>query len=194
MRASSDPIPRLCAKLRRTQGYTVRARRLGAKAVSSLGLGALIACSPALDWRSVAIEGMRTVLPCKPDHASRALVLGDVPVTMSMAGCEAQGALFAISRVSVPDGVDGAALEQAWRVAALQQMQASQSQAVTPPQRPQSPAMRLTLASGRRPDGRPVQASLGWVVHKGAVFHLAVYAQVMEPSLTEPILRDVQWP
>lgn len=155
---------------------------------------ALSACSPGLDWRTVEIDGMRTVLPCKPDRASRALMLAAVPVTMSMAGCEAQGALFAISRVAVPVGADPATLEDGWRAAALLQMQASQSQAQTPQQKPQSPPMRLLLASGRRPDGSPVQASLAWVVDKGAVFHLAVYAKALDPALTEPLLRDLQWP
>lgn len=154
----------------------------------------LSACSPGLDWRTVEFEGMRTVLPCKPDRASRALMLAAVPVTMSMAGCEAQGALFAISRVAVPVGADPATLEDAWRAAALLQMQASQSQAQTAQQKPQSPPMRLIHADGRRPDGSPVQASLAWVVEKGAVFHLAVYAQALDPALTEPLLRDLQWP
>ena len=155
---------------------------------------ALSACSPGLDWRTVEIDGMRTVLPCKPDRATRSLVLGNVPVTMSMAGCETQSALFAISRVAVPVGADAAALEQAWRVAALDQMQANRSEALTPPQRPQYPSLRLTLASGRHPDGSPVQASLAWVLDKGAVFHLAVYAKALDPTLTEPLLRDLQWP
>ena len=54
--------------------------------------------------------------------------------------------------------------------------------------------MRLTLASGQHPDGSPVQASLAWVLDKGAVFHLAVYAKALDPTLTEPLLRDLQWP
>jgi hypothetical protein len=186
VRASSDTNAQLCAKLRQPRGTA-------GLAVCVL-VFVLTACSPALDWRTVELEGLRTVLPCKPDRASRALNLATVPVTMSMAGCEAQGALFAISRVAVPPGADAATLEDAWRAAALLQMQASQSQAQTPQQKPQSPPMRLVLASGRRPDGSPVQASLAWVVNKGVVFHLAVYATALEPNLTEPLVRDLQWP
>ena len=154
---------------------------------------ALAGCSPALDWRSVELEGLRTVLPCKPDRAARDVVLGQIPVRMSMAGCEAQGALFAISQVTVPAGIDAADLEQAWRSAALAQMQASQSEMLTMPQRPQSALLRLTRASGRHPDGSPVQASLAWVTHKGSVFHLAVYAKATPAALTEPLLADLQW-
>ena len=78
----------------------------------SIAVVVLGACSPALDWRTVELEGLRTVLPCKPDRAARDVVLGELPVRMSMAGCEAQGALFAISQVAVPVGTDAADL--AW--------------------------------------------------------------------------------
>jgi hypothetical protein len=153
----------------------------------------LSACSPALDWRTVELEGLRTVLPCKPDRAARDVVLGELPVRMSMAGCEAQGALFAISQVAVPAGTDAADLEQAWRSAALAQMQASHREILTLAQRPQSPTVRLTRAIGLRPDGSPVQASLAWITHKGSVYHLAVYAKALDATLTEPLLGDLQW-
>jgi len=185
VRALSDPCPRLCAKPRRG--------RPSAGLLASILTLALSACSPALDWRTVELEGLRTVLPCKPDRAERDVVLGQLPVRMSMAGCEAQGALFAISRVTVSVGADAADLEQAWRSAALAQMQASQSEMLTLPQRPQSPLVRVTRANGQKPDGSPVQASLAWVVHKGAVFHLAVYAKATPATLTEPLLGDLQW-
>lgn len=176
----------LCAKL--------RVRGVVASLPVCMLAVVLSACSPALDWRTVELEGMRTVLPCKPDRASRTLTLATVPVTMSMAGCEVQGALFAISRIAVPVGADAGTLEDAWRAAALFQMQAMQSRAQTPQPKPRSPPMRLVEASGRRPDGSPVQASLAWVVDQGAVFHLAVYANALDPALTEPLLRDLQWP
>lgn len=185
MRALRDPSLRLCAKL-----------RPGGRAASVLAAIAVLvlgACSPALDWRTVELEGLRTVLPCKPDRAARDLLLGELPVRMSMAGCEAQGALFAISQVTVPAGTDAAGLEQAWRSAALAQMQASHIEVLTLPQRPQSPTVRLIRASGLRPDGSPVQASLAWVADKGSVYYLAVYAKALDATLTEPLLGDLQW-
>ena len=185
VRALRDPSLRLCAKLRRGgRAFTV---------LASIAVLVLGGCSPALDWRTVELEGLRTVLPCKPDRAARDVLLGELPVRMSMAGCEAQGALFAISQVAVPVGTDAADLEQAWRSAALAQMQASHSEVVTLAQRPQSPTVRLTRASGLRPDGSPVQASLAWVTNQGSVFHLAVYAKALDTTLTEPPLVDLQW-
>ena len=185
VRASCDPSPPLCAKPRRARPYL--------SLLASILPLALSACSPALDWRSVELGGLRTVLPCKPDRAERDVVLAELPVRMSMAGCEAQGALFAISHVTVPVGADAADLEQAWRSAALAQMQASQSEVLTLQQRPQSPLVHLTRATGLKPDGSPVQASLAWVAHEGSVFHLAVYAKATSATLTEPLLGDLQW-
>jgi hypothetical protein len=161
--------------------------------LASIALLVLGACSPELDWRTAELEGLRTVLPCKPERVARDVVLGERTVRMSMAGCEAQGALFAISQVAVPVGTDAADLEQAWRRAALAQMQASHSEVVTRAPKPQSPTVRLTRASGLRPDGSPVQASLAWVTHQGSVFHLAVYAKALDTPLTEPPLVDLQW-
>ena len=161
--------------------------------LASIALVVLGACSPALDWRTVELEGLRTVLPCKPDRAARDVVLGERTVRMSMVGCETQGALFAISQVAVPPGTEAADLEQAWRSAALAQMQATQSEILTPAQRPQSPTLRLTRTSGLRPDGSPVHASLAWVTDKGSVYHLAVYAKALDATLTEPLLGDLQW-
>ena len=186
MKSQIDPTAPLCAKPRPKQ--RVSAVALLITAVLSA------ACSPALDWRNVEIEGLRTVLPCKPDRAARAISLGEWPVTVSMAGCEAGGALFAMSRAAVPAGVDAAALEQAWRSAALAQMHASASEALAmEPARPQSPQLRVYRASGQRPDGTPVQAQLVWAQDKGVVFHLAVYARTVDATLTEPLLRDLQW-
>lgn len=185
MRALRDPSLRLCAKLRRGgRAFTV---------LASIAVLVLGGCSPALDWRTVELEGLRTVLPCKPDRAARDVLLGELPVRMSMAGCEAQGALFAISQVAVPAGTDAADLEQAWRSAALAQMRASHSEVLTLAQIPQSPTVRLSRASGLRPDGSPVQASLAWVTNQGSVFHLAVYAKALDTTLTEPPLVDLQW-
>jgi hypothetical protein len=101
--------------------------------------------------------------------------------------------LFAISQVAVPAGTDAADLERAWRSGALAQMQASHSEVLTLAQRPQFPTVRLTRASGLRPDGSPVQASLAWVTNQGSVFHLAVYAKALDTTLTEPPLVDLQW-
>lgn len=103
--------------------------RLGARRWLAAGVlpWALAACSPPLDWRTVRMEGsgLEALLPCKPDRAARPVELGGRTVELSMAGCMADGATFAVSHM-VLDGSAGAAeagvvLSQ-WRAATLGRM------------------------------------------------------------------------
>ena len=64
----------------------------------------LTACTPAFNWRDVSFDqaGVTALLPCKPDRGTRAVQLGGQAVQMSMAGCEAGGAMFTVSLVQAP--------------------------------------------------------------------------------------------
>lgn len=65
---------------------------------------ALAACTPAFNWRDVSFDqaGVTALLPCKPDRGTRAVQLAGQAAQMSMAGCEAGGAMFTVSLVEVP--------------------------------------------------------------------------------------------
>src|SRR5574343_606733 len=58
---------------------------------------ALAGCSPALNWRTVAVPeaGLQIALPCKPETATRTVELAGAPQGLSMLGCEADGATLA---------------------------------------------------------------------------------------------------
>jgi hypothetical protein len=77
------------------------------------------ACSPTFNWREVPSGGdgaeLVTLLPCKPDRARREMSLGDQSVTVSMAGCEAGGATFAVAQVSAADAAQAQRWLAAWR-------------------------------------------------------------------------------
>ena len=72
----------------------------------------LAACSPALNWRSVALDGaaLTATLPCKPDQATRTVELAGAPVELSMVGCDADGATFAVSHAALADPAQVGAL------------------------------------------------------------------------------------
>ena len=156
---------------------------------------ALAACSPALNWRSVPLGEISVTLPCKPDRGQRPVQLGEHTVNMEMVGCEADGALFAVSRVRVPDGVAPGVLQAQWQSATLQQMRAQ-----TPPELeahvavPKSPPVRVWQAQGRQADGQAVQAKLAWVGVGGDLLHLAVYASRLTPELTEAFFDGIRAP
>ena len=167
-------------------------------AYSALAI-ALCACSPALNWRNVILGSVRFTLPCKPDQAERDVVLGGVSRTLEMRGCEADGALFALSRIEVESSADAAVLVQAWRAAALAALQATPAtvEDLTPPtyrRLPDAHALAWLRAQGRQPQGGDVQAQLGWLVVGREVFHLAVYAPHLVPAAVAPMMTDIDLP
>ena len=121
----------------------------------------LAACSPSLNWRTVPVEQLATLLPCKPDHAVRTVDLGGAQQTLSMWGCEAGGALFAISHLRVGSAASSQPLIAAWQQAALRNISGSTAQTL-PFQAPalagQTPALgTMVRTSGKRADGQTRQ-------------------------------------
>ena len=101
------------------------------------------------------------LLPCKPDRAERSVPLGGEPTPLSVLGCEAGGATFALMAAKVPAGRAPDALLAGWQQATLANMQASGM----PERQPFHPARGLPLANaqrvvaqGRQADGRAVAA------------------------------------
>ncbi len=169
-------------------------RRRGlALAVCMLVLLGLGACSPALNWRRVALGDLALTLPCKPDHAQRTVLFGGQKLEMEMVGCEADGALFAVSRVAVPPGGDADRLQAQWQAASLLQMKAQGSPVVAPlSTSAQALPLRGLVASGQVADGQAVQARLAWVAAGAAVYHFAVYAARITPEMAEPFFDGVK--
>jgi hypothetical protein len=64
----------------------------------------LMGCTPAFNWRDVSFDhaGVTALLPCKPDRGTRTVQLAGQAAQMSMAGCEAGGAMFTVSLVEAP--------------------------------------------------------------------------------------------
>ena len=167
--------------------------RLG---IPALALAAItVACTPALNWREVTLNGMVALLPCKPDHAERVLQLGAVDVPLKMSGCEASGALYAISHVQVQDVARLQAVHQDWRQATLAAMQTSTAAAQFKP--PATPAgqtktgLRPEEFDGKRPDGSAVQAQILWVAKGKDIYQIAVYGSKLQPEMTELLFSEL---
>ena len=76
----------------------------------STGLVALLslaACSPTFNWREVRPEGTRLnlLLPCKPDKAQKVVPLGGRATSLSMLGCDAGDATFAVAVYYLAAGI-----------------------------------------------------------------------------------------
>ncbi len=153
---------------------------------------ALTACTPTLNWRQVPLERITVLLPCKPDRAQRTLRLGERDVTLSMAGCEAAGALFAVSHIPLADTTATTGLVQDWRAAMLANMHATSVVDSPLPVPPGFTVASRIAVQGQRPDGSPVQGQLVWLASGSDVFHLAVYGERLTPELVDTFFSDAK--
>ncbi len=156
----------------------------------------LMGCSPALNWRSVPLAdaALTITLPCKPDHASRKVELAGVPVELSMVGCDADGATFAVSHVALGDpSTAGAALAH-WRAAVLANLgPGAAAVAVDVPYVPAgvlplAQSMR-TVAQGQRANGSAVTLQAVWFARvvgpQLRLYHAVVYTAKPRPELAD---------
>ncbi len=161
--------------------------------VSALALAlGLAACSPSLNWRTVPVAQLAALLPCKPDHAVRNVDLGGTPNTLSMWGCEAGGALFAVSHVRVEDPSSAPKVMLAWQQAALRNISGGTFQTPTGSGPAPMPGIRVQ-ARGKRADGHAVQAQWAWFNQGADIYHLAVYASDLTPAMTETFFTELRW-
>jgi len=79
-----------------------RIRRAGVMAVALL----VAACYPELDWREVASAdgGYTLLMPARPEHARREVVVGGVALAMSMASVRRDGMTFGAAYADIPAG------------------------------------------------------------------------------------------
>jgi hypothetical protein len=166
--------------------------------------GALLACTPALNWRELRLPptGALALLPCKPDHATRSVPLGGVPTELSVAGCEAGGATFAVMAATVPAGRQPDELLAGWQQATLTNMRAQgepQRQPFQPPGGLPLPHAQRVVAQGQRADGRAVAAQAVWAARAAPgggteLVHAVMYADQPQPGMADTFFAGLKWP
>ncbi len=164
----------------------------------------LAACSPALNWRTVALpEAALTItLPCKPDQATRKVELAGMPVDLSMVGCEADGATFAVSHATLPDPAQTGVALAHWRSAVLARLGGAHAQATDVPFAPRNalplPQAVRTVAQGRAADGQAVAAQAVWFARPvGAqmrLYHAVVYTPKPRPEVADTFFTGLVLP
>jgi hypothetical protein len=151
----------------------------------------LLACTSSLNWRTVQLGQLSTLLPCKPDNATRVVSLAGLSVSMEMSGCEADGVLFAISRIQALDADQAGRLMAALRQASLAQVQ---TKAIHPvPNSGDAQTSFDVQVDGKRPDGSPLQARFKWLVAGTDVYQLAAYGAHLGAEQTEPLLSEARF-
>jgi hypothetical protein len=181
----------------------VRLRKLIGAAVVVMA-----ACSPALNWREVRLDRLAVWLPCKPDQGQRNVHLASQDVALDMIGCESSGALFAVSHTRLKDPTQVGAVLRAWRVAALENMRATEADerafagtnpAATAGKSAAGPLATtpgiepvMVEAQGQKPNGDALQARLLWFSSGADVFHIAIYAPRITTDMTETLFSELR--
>lgn len=164
----------------------------------------LAACSPALNWRSVALPdaALTITLPCKPDHATRRVELAGTPVDLSMVGCEADGATFAVSHATLADPAQTGTALAHWRAAVLARLGGAPVPASEVPFAPRNalplPQSVRTVAQGRGPDGQAVTAQAVWFARpvgpQMRLYHAVVYTPKPRPEVADTFFTGLVLP
>ena len=128
------------------------------------------------------------------------MVLEGTTLELTMAGCKADEALFAVSHANVPPGVPVNDVLTAWQKSTLENMQVKNPREVllayqvTQNTKPAANISRVDAlqVEGLNPQGGAVQAHLAWFVAGHDIYHLALYAPTMKPEMVEPLFSQAQ--
>ena len=163
-----------------------------------LALAGLVACSPALNWRTVRSEAhaLKMLLPCKPDTATRDVPMAGATVALDMQGCDAAGATFAVSHVRLAAAGQAGAALAGWQAATLANLRAAAPQK-QPFAIPGGQFGVRWAVQGQRADGRSVSAQAVWFARPqpGGVdlFHALVLAPAPDAAVADTFFAGLQF-
>jgi len=154
------------------------------------------ACSPALNWRLVRTEAasLTFLLPCKPDRASKVVPLGGQPSTLSMVGCEAEGAMFALAVADTGPQAQAAELLPQWQSLTLKNMRAS-AHTQTPfllAGASSLPQPVRVQAQGQQADGKSVQSQAVYFVRGTQLFQAVIYAPKVSAEMADTFFGGIK--
>ena len=162
------------------------------------GLTPLAACSPAFNWREVRPDNTRLslLLPCKPDKAEKVVPLGGQPTTLSMLGCDAAGATFAVAVADVGDAAKAALVLAQWQSLTLANMKAVPATrevlALQIPGLPAGAFVSRVAAQGQRSDGTAVAGQAAYFAQGSQVFQVVMYAPKIKSEAADTFFSSLK--
>lgn len=167
--------------------------------IALLALAALAACSPAFNWRELRPEGTRLslLLPCKPDKAQKMVPLSGQPTALSMLGCDAGGATFAVSFAELGSSEKASAVLSLWQDLALANMKAVPGSRQLLPLAVAGaaagvPVVRLQ-AQGQRADGSAVSGQAAYFAQGPQLFQVVMYAPKIDAEVAETFFSSLKF-
>ena len=183
---SSEFMPSLSRKIQphaRVDNQTMRKNFLKSAAAVFFSVLGLSACQPSLNWRNVQMPEttISFELPCKPDKTTKPVTMAGQALELSVLGCEAGDAVWAVMSAKLSADADRTELLKGWRQATLQNMRATQIEdaAWMPGRITALPGALRLKARGTTAKGEPVHAHAVWFAHLEGdsvrVVHAVVY-------------------
>ncbi|WP_411881269.1 hypothetical protein [Polaromonas sp. YR568] len=160
-----------------------------------LATAVLAACSPALNWREVRPEGTRLalLLPCKPDKAEKTVPLGGPATPLSMLGCDAGDATFAVAVAQLADAAQAATVLAQWQSLTLANMKAGPESVQVSPLKIPGAAAVLVKAQGSRADGAAVSGQAAYFAQGSQVFQVVLYSARIAPEVAETFFSSLKF-
>lgn len=157
---------------------------------------ALAACSPTLNWREVRAGSGRVslLLPCKPDRVEKVVPLGGQPTKLTMHGCDAGGATFAVAVAELGDTAQVPEVLAQWQALTLANMKAGEVQR-TPlkvPGAAADPTPVLLSAAGARTDGSAVQGRMAYFARGGEIVQVVLYAPRLSAEAQDTFFSNLR--
>jgi hypothetical protein len=179
-------MPSLSRKINlhaRVDNQTMRKIFLKNAAAIFFSVLGLSACQPSLNWRNVQMPEttLSFELPCKPDKTTKPVSMAGQTLELSVVGCEAGDAVWAVMSAKLSADADRTELLKGWRQATLQNMRANQIEDATwmPARMTALPGALRLKAIGTTAKGEPVRAHAVWFAHLEGdavrVVHAVVY-------------------
>ena len=182
---------------------TTATRRSGDSLLARFALAAtaaLIACSPALDWRETRPEGTGAAMlfPCRAEKHERAVRLGEDTMPMRLHSCTAAGMSFALVVAEAADSSHVAPMLDALRRQAVANVAGTSTAEALPAIAGSTPNERSAKVRivGKRPDGRPVVEHALFFV-KGLTLFQATVIGADEPAdreATDTFFGSIRFP
>jgi hypothetical protein len=161
-------------------------------------VGVLAACSPALNWRDVQPDdtALSLLLPCKPDVAQQTVPMGGMPTVLTIRGCDAGGATFAVAVADIGSASAVMQVLSQWQDVTLAGIKAGaggvQRVAARVPGASGAPAPMLVKALGQRADGSAIHSRAMYFAQGTQVFQVMMLASTPSPDAEDMFFSSVK--
>ena len=159
-------------------------------------LSILQGCSPTYNWRDVRPDQTPLValFPCKPEQRARLVSLAQKDVTMTMWGCDADGATFTLAYADMKDLASTGAVLGQWKSATLANLRARSVEERPFLLRGASvlPQSVQVAARGTQPDGAAVTLRAVWFTAGTLVYQAAIYADADDLAVADTFFSGIR--